>query len=169
MIQGGSRLVAEPVVPSVSVRKDQSIQDGFGSTGLDGFIAFVVMIAVVRSDLLPKTYTLADVVKKSAFALRPSVAREWLTQGSARQRVGEGRVTGNAKRLVIAGSPLPSHPPVGSLIEVSTCGRPTPTAGGLSFGARAGGKTRHAQESPHATYLRHSRGHTNRLISTECA
>src|SRR5439155_8556519 len=127
-----------PAHPAVMVRKDQGIENGFGSARLEGFLRVAAMVAVIGSNRFPKPYTLRDVVQQSEFAVRVIVCSEWLAKRSPRESEGERRMTGNAKRLVIARRALPSHPPVCSSIDVSRTRSPIPGASNLSVRSRAG-------------------------------
>src|SRR5205823_2916393 len=117
------------------------------------------IIAVIGSNLSPEPYPLGNVVQKSAFAVGATVAGERLAKGSPREGVGEGRMTGNAKRLVIACGPRPSHPPVGSLIEISSSGGPIPGARNLSVRSRTGGKSTGDKERRCAQHHQYSQIH----------
>jgi hypothetical protein len=76
--------------------KDQSVEDGFGSARLggfiSGFISAAVTIAVVWSDLFPKAYALRDVVQESPFAAGRSVITRRFTEGGAREGVRQRRM-----------------------------------------------------------------------------
>jgi hypothetical protein len=74
------------------VGKDQSIEDGFGSARLGGFISAAVTIAVVRSGLSPEAYTLGDIVQESPFVVGRSVISQRLAEDGAREGVRQRRM-----------------------------------------------------------------------------
>jgi hypothetical protein len=97
VVEGGSCIFTEPVIPSVMGGKNQSVEDGFGSARLSGFISSsisaAVTIAVVWSDLFPKAYARRDVVQESPFDAGRSVISQRLTEGGAREGVRQRRMT----------------------------------------------------------------------------
>ena len=138
-VECGPRVFVQSAARSVTAGQDQRIEDGFGSARLDGFVG--VTIAVVGSGLFPKAYTRGDVVQESSFVVGGRVIPQPLTESRAGEGVRYRRVAGDAERPMITGRPLPSHPPVGSLVEVSGRGLRTPAAGDLALSApnRRGG------------------------------
>src|SRR5207302_6045173 len=93
VVECGSRIVTESAVPGVVVRKDQSVDHGLGSAGLGGFLS---PIAVVRSDLFPKAYTLRHIVEKFPFGFGRDTVSWSRMKGGAREGVRQCRVTRNA-------------------------------------------------------------------------
>ena len=72
--------------------KDQRIEDGLGSARLDGFVAGAVRIAVVWSGLLPKAYTLGDIVQEPSFVVGRSVVSQRLAESRSRESVRQRRM-----------------------------------------------------------------------------
>ena len=64
MREGRPRVRTEFSILSVIASKDQRIENGFGRARLGRFVSTVLLVAVERRDLFPKSHALGDIIEE---------------------------------------------------------------------------------------------------------